>query len=78
MPNPTITEIPAGLGDPWGTRGLGGGVVGEDGADFVDVGAVDADGFVQDLAGDVEFFGLVGDVGGRDEWGYPANDPPIA
>src|ERR1017187_4684088 len=41
-----------------------GGVVGEGGADFVDVGAVGADGFVQDLAGDVELFGPVGDVGG--------------
>ena len=41
-----------------------GGVVGDGGADFVDVGAVDADGFVEDLAGDVEFLGPVGDVGG--------------
>jgi hypothetical protein len=28
-------------------------------ADFVDVGSVDADGFVEDLAGDVEFFGPI-------------------
>jgi hypothetical protein len=33
-------------------------------ADFVDVGAVDADSLVEDLAGDVELFGPVGDVGG--------------
>ena len=39
-------------------------VVGEGGADLVDVGAVGADGFVEGLAGDVEFFGPVGDVGG--------------
>jgi len=39
-------------------------VVGEGGADLVDVGTVDADGFVEDLAGDVELFGPVGDVGG--------------
>jgi len=32
-------------------------------ADFFDVGAVGADGFVELLAGDVEFFGPVGDVG---------------
>jgi hypothetical protein len=38
--------------------------VGESGADFVDVGAVDADGFVQNLAGDVELFRPVGNVGG--------------
>jgi hypothetical protein len=41
-----------------------GGVVGEGGADFVDVGAVGADGFMQGLAGDVELFRPVGDVGG--------------
>ena len=45
----------------WGGSG---GVVGEGGADFVDVGAVGADGFVEGLAGDVELFGPVGDVGG--------------
>ena len=39
-------------------------MVGQGGADFVDVGAVGADGFVEDLAGDVELFGPVGDVGG--------------
>jgi hypothetical protein len=41
-----------------------GGVVSEGGADLVDVGAVDADGLVEGLAGDVELFGPVGDVGG--------------
>src|SRR5580698_5432736 len=41
-----------------------GGVVGEGGADFVDVGDVDADGFVEGLAGDVKLFRPVGDVGG--------------
>src|ERR1035437_9861791 len=45
----------------WGGSG---GVVGQGGADFVDVGAVGADGFVEGLAGDVELFGPVGDVGG--------------
>jgi hypothetical protein len=44
--------------------GVSGGVVGEGGAHLVDVGAVDADGFVEDLAGDVEFVSPVGDVGG--------------
>ena len=39
-------------------------MVGEGGADLVDVGAVGADGFVEDLAGDVELPGPVGDVGG--------------
>jgi hypothetical protein len=33
-------------------------------ADLVDVGAVDANGLVEHLAGDVELFGPVGDVGG--------------
>jgi hypothetical protein len=33
-------------------------------ADFVDVGAVNADGFVENLAGDVELFGPVSDVAG--------------
>ena len=41
-----------------------GGMVGEGGANLVDVGAVGADGFVEGLAGDVELFGPVGDVGG--------------
>jgi len=41
-----------------------GGVVGEGGADFVDLGAVGPDCLVKDLAGDVEFLGPVGDVGG--------------
>jgi hypothetical protein len=36
----------------------------EGGADFVDVGAVDADGFVEDLGGDAELVGPVGHVGG--------------
>jgi hypothetical protein len=45
-------------------RQVGLGVVGQGGADFVDVGAVAADGLVEDLAGDVEFFRPVGDVGG--------------
>ena len=44
----------------------GSGLVGvEGGADFVDVSAVGADGFVELVAGDVEFFGPVGDVGGH-------------
>jgi len=47
-----------------GGRGRSDGVVGECGADLVDVGAVRADGFMQDLAGDVELPGPVGDVGG--------------
>jgi hypothetical protein len=37
----------------------------EGGADFFDVGAVSADGFVELVAGDVELFGPVGDVGGH-------------
>src|ERR1017187_2148477 len=45
----------------WGGSG---GVVGEGGADLVDVGAMGADGFVEGLAGDVELLGPVGDVGG--------------
>jgi len=36
----------------------------EGGADLVDLGAVDADGFVEDLGGDVELVGPVGHVGG--------------
>ena len=36
----------------------------EGGADLVDFGAVDADGFVEDLGGDVELVGPVGHVGG--------------
>jgi len=43
----------------------GGGLVGmEGGADLVDLGAVDADGFVKDLGGDAELVGPVGHVGG--------------
>jgi len=34
-------------------------------ADFLDVGAVGADGLVELLAGDVELFGPIGDVGGE-------------
>ena len=34
------------------------------GADLVDLGAVDADGFVEDLGGDAELVGPVGHVGG--------------
>ena len=41
-----------------------GGVMSEGGADLVDVGAVGADGFVEGLAGHLEFFSPVGDVGG--------------
>ena len=42
------------------------GLVGvEGGADLVDLGAVDADGFVEDLGGDVELVGPVGHVGGN-------------
>jgi hypothetical protein len=37
----------------------------EGSADFFYVGAVDADGFVELLAGDAELFGPVGDVGGH-------------
>jgi hypothetical protein len=37
----------------------------EGGADFFDVGAVGADGFVELVAGDVELFGPIGDVGGH-------------
>jgi hypothetical protein len=37
----------------------------EGGADFVDVGAVGADGFVELVPGHVELFGPVGDVGGH-------------
>ena len=44
---------------------LGSFVVVESGADFFDVGAVGADGFVELVAGDVELFGPVGDVGGH-------------
>ena len=41
------------------------GLVGvEGGADLVDLGAVDADGFVEDLGGDVELVGPIGHVGG--------------
>jgi hypothetical protein len=36
----------------------------EGGADLVDLGAVDADGFVEDLGGDAELVGPVGHVGG--------------
>ena len=36
----------------------------EGGADFVDLGAVDADGLVEGLGGDVELVGPVGHVGG--------------
>jgi len=36
----------------------------EGGADLVDLGAVDADGFVEDLGGDVELVGPIGHVGG--------------
>ena len=36
----------------------------EGGADLDDVGAVGADGLVEDVAGDVELLGPVGDVGG--------------
>ena len=37
----------------------------EGGADLVDVGAVDAHGFAELVAGDVELFGPVADVGGH-------------
>jgi hypothetical protein len=37
----------------------------EGGANLLDVGAVGADGFVELVAGDVELFGPVGDVGGH-------------
>lgn len=37
----------------------------EGGADLVDVGAVGADGFVELVAGYLEFFRPVGDVGGH-------------
>jgi hypothetical protein len=37
----------------------------EGGADLFDVGAVDADGFVELLAGDAELLGPVVDVGGQ-------------
>jgi hypothetical protein len=37
----------------------------EGGADLLDVGAVGADGFVELVAGDVELFGPIGDVGGH-------------
>ncbi len=40
-------------------------MVGEGGAEFVDVGAVGVDQLVESLAGDAEFFGPVGDVGGH-------------
>ncbi len=36
----------------------------EGGADFFDRGAMDADGFVEDLSGDLELVGPVTDVGG--------------
>ena len=49
-----------GLEDP--AFAASGGLV-EGGADLVDVGSVDADGFVELFAGDVELFGPVGDVG---------------
>ena len=39
-------------------------VVGKGGADLFDLGAVGPDGLMQDLTGDVEFLGPVGDVGG--------------
>jgi len=37
----------------------------EGGANLLDVGAVDANGFVELVAGDSELFGPVGDVGGH-------------
>jgi hypothetical protein len=37
----------------------------EGGADLFDVGAVDADGFVELVAGDAELFGPIVDVGGH-------------
>jgi hypothetical protein len=40
-------------------------VVLEGGSDLVDVGAVDAHGFTELVAGDVELFGPVADVGGH-------------
>jgi hypothetical protein len=40
-------------------------VVEEGGADLFDVGAVDADGFVELRAGDAKLFRPVGDVGGH-------------
>jgi hypothetical protein len=46
-----------------GPPGLAGFVVGEGGADLFDVGAVDADGFVELCAGDAKLFRPVGDVG---------------
>ena len=39
--------------------------MGEGGAEFVDVGAVGADGLVEGVAGDAELFGPVGDVRGH-------------
>ena len=44
--------------------GVLGGLV-EGGADLLDVGSVDADGFVELFAGDVELVGPVSDVGGH-------------
>ena len=40
------------------------GVVGEGGSEFDDVGAVGADGLVEEVSGDVELPGPKGDVGG--------------
>ena len=39
-------------------------MVGEGGAEFDDVGAVGADGLVEEVSGDVELLGPIGDVGG--------------
>ena len=57
----------------WGVEGFwldrvgmtASGLVEEGCADFFDVGAVGADGFVELVACDVEFFGPVGDVRGH-------------
>jgi len=49
----------------FGSGRLGGLVRVQGGTDFFDVGAVGANGFVKLVAGDVELFGPIGDVGGH-------------